>query len=42
VQPTWVNNTNTLPKDLVDDNDAFLVVQARLPASRRASTACSK
>ncbi|MGC4081711.1 MAG: DUF5777 family beta-barrel protein [Vicinamibacterales bacterium] len=23
VEPTWVNNTNTLPKELVDDNDSI-------------------
>lgn len=25
VEPVWVNNTNPLPKDLVDDNNAMLV-----------------
>ncbi len=25
VEPFWVNNTNSLPKDLVDDNDSILV-----------------
>jgi Membrane bound beta barrel domain (DUF5777) len=25
VEPIWVNNTNRLPKDLVDDNDTFMV-----------------
>jgi hypothetical protein len=25
VEPVWVNNTNPLPKDVVDDNDAVLV-----------------
>lgn len=25
VEPFWVSNTNPLPKELVDDNDAFLV-----------------
>ena len=25
VEPTWVNNTNTLPKELVDDNDSINV-----------------
>lgn len=25
VEPFWVNNTNTLPKDLVDDNNSLLV-----------------
>jgi len=25
VEPIWVNNTNTLPKELVDDNDTFMV-----------------
>jgi Membrane bound beta barrel domain (DUF5777) len=25
VEPFWVNNTNPLPKDLVDDNDAIMV-----------------
>lgn len=25
VEPMWVNNTNTLPKELADDNDAILV-----------------
>ena len=25
VEPIWMNNTNPLPSDLVDDNDAFLV-----------------
>ena len=25
VEPTWVNNTNTLPKELVDDNDSISV-----------------
>ena len=25
VEPMWVNNTNTLPKELADDNDAIMV-----------------
>ena len=25
VEPVWVNNTNTLPEELVDDNDTFIV-----------------
>jgi hypothetical protein len=25
VEPIWVNNTNTLPKDVVDDNDTFMI-----------------
>jgi hypothetical protein len=25
VEPMWVNNTNVLPSDLVDDNDTFIV-----------------
>ena len=25
VEPIWVNNTNTLPKELVDDNDTFML-----------------
>jgi hypothetical protein len=25
VEPIWVNNTNALPSDLVDDNDTFIV-----------------
>jgi hypothetical protein len=25
VEPIWVNNTNPLPKELVDDNDTFMV-----------------
>jgi hypothetical protein len=37
VEPTWVNNTNTLPGELVDDNSAFLIgVGARFRVSRRA------
>ena len=36
-EPTWVNNTNTLPAKLVDDNDAFLLgLGARFRVSRRA------
>ena len=36
-EPTWVNNTNTLPGELVDDNSAFLLgVGARFRVSRRA------
>ena len=36
VEPTWVNNTNTLPDELVDDNDTFLVgVGARVRVTRR-------
>lgn len=31
VEPTWVNNTNTLPKELVDDNDTInLGIGARI------------
>ena len=37
VQPTWVNNTNTLPGELADDNDSVLVgVGGRVRVSRRA------
>jgi uncharacterized beta barrel domain-containing protein DUF5777 len=25
VEPIWVNNTNTLPKDVVDNNDTFMI-----------------
>jgi Membrane bound beta barrel domain (DUF5777) len=25
VEPIWVNNTNTLPKDVVDDNNTFMI-----------------
>ena len=25
VEPMWVNNTNSLPKELVDDNDTFII-----------------
>jgi hypothetical protein len=25
VEPTWINNTNPLPKALVDDNNTFMV-----------------
>ena len=36
-EPTWVNNTNTLPSELVDDNSAFLLgVGGRVRVSRRA------
>jgi hypothetical protein len=36
VEPTWVNNTNTLPGELVDDNDAFLIgVGTRVRVTRR-------
>ncbi len=36
IEPTWVNNTNTLPSELVDDNDSFLVgVGARVRVTRR-------
>lgn len=36
VEPIWVNNTNTLPSELVDDNDAFLLgLGARFRVSRR-------
>jgi len=37
VEPTWINNTNTLPSELADDNDTFLIgVGARVRVSRRA------
>lgn len=37
VEPTWVNNTNTLPSELVDDNDTILVgIGGRVRVSRRA------
>jgi hypothetical protein len=37
VQPTWVNNTNTLPSELTDDNDSVLIgVGGRVRLSRRA------
>lgn len=36
-EPTWVNNTNTLPSELVDDNNSLLLgVGARFRVSRRA------
>jgi len=36
VEPTWVNNTNTLPSELVDDNDSILIgVGGRVRVSRR-------
>lgn len=35
VEPMWVNNTNTLPKELADDNDAIMVgLGARVRLSR--------
>lgn len=37
VHPAWVNNTNLLPKEVVDDNDSVLLgVGARVRVSRRA------
>ncbi len=37
VEPTWIHNTNTLPRELADDNDTFLIgVGARVRVSRRA------
>lgn len=37
VEPTWVNNTNNLPSELVDDNSAFMLgLGARVRVSRRA------
>ena len=37
VEPTWVNNTNTLPGELADDNDTLLIgIGGRLRVSRRA------
>ena len=37
LEPTWVNNTNSLPGDLVDDNDSILLgVGGRVRVSRRA------
>ncbi|WP_396625476.1 DUF5777 family beta-barrel protein [Luteitalea sp.] len=36
VEPTWVNNTNTLPSELVDDNDSFLIgIGGRIRMTRR-------
>ncbi len=36
-EPTWVNNTNTLPSELADDNSAFLLgFGGRVRVSRRA------
>jgi hypothetical protein len=36
-EPTWVNNTNDLPSELVDDNSAFMLgLGARVRVSRRA------
>ena len=36
-EPTWVNNTNTLPSELADDNSAFLIgLGGRVRVSRRA------
>ena len=36
-EPTWVNNTNTLPSELADDNSAFLLgLGGRVRVSRRA------
>lgn len=36
VEPTWVNNTNSLPSELVDDNSAFMLgLGARVRVSRR-------
>jgi hypothetical protein len=35
-EPTWVNNTNQLPSEVVDDNDSFLLgVGARFRVTRR-------
>lgn len=37
VEPTWVNNTNTLPGELADDNDTVLIgLGGRVRVSRRA------
>lgn len=37
VEPTWVNNTNTLPSELADDNDTLLIgIGGRVRVSRRA------
>ena len=37
VEPMWVNNTNTLPSELTDDNSSFLLgVGGRVRVSRRA------
>ena len=36
-EPTWVNNTNTLPSELADDNSSFLLgFGGRVRVSRRA------
>ncbi|BCS31091.1 hypothetical protein TBR22_A02910 [Luteitalea sp. TBR-22] len=36
VEPTWVNNTNTLPSELVDDNSSFLLgIGGRIRMTRR-------
>jgi hypothetical protein len=36
LEPTWVNNTNTLPSELVDDNDSFLLgIGGRVRMTRR-------
>lgn len=36
LEPTWVNNTNVLPSELVDDNSAFMLgIGARVRVSRR-------
>ena len=35
-EPTWVNNTNTLPSELADDNSAFLIgLGGRVRVSKR-------
>lgn len=37
VEPTWVDNTNTLPSELADDNDTLLIgIGGRVRVSRRA------
>jgi len=36
VEPTWINNTNTLPSELADDNDTVLIgLGGRVRVSRR-------
>jgi hypothetical protein len=42
VEPIWVNNSNQLPSEIVDDNDSFLLGLADVFASGAPSTWSSK
>jgi hypothetical protein len=42
LEPIWVNNSNRLPSEVVEENDTFMVGWGRASASARRSTLRSR